>query len=336
MEKHKQLSILIPAKSEEFLVNTIQDIVKNREADTEVIAVLDGEYAIPPIPQMPDVNIIYANKSVGQRGGTNLAARLSRAKYVAKADAHCAFDKGFDRKMIEGLEKVGDDVTMVPVMRNLHVFDWKCRRCNWTMYQDTKPARCGGCNDSRYLRKKIRWIAKERPENDSYCFNSEPHFHYFSDYHKREEYKKDKETGFTQSMSAQGSFFMCTRENYWKLKICDEELGNWGNQGIEVACKTWLSGGRVLTNHNTWYAHMFRTHDGFAQPWGASGKDIQKTKNGVWDAVCKNGFPGQKYPVSWLIDKFYPVGWVDKKTNKFVGWTDEEIKTLKETEFKPK
>ena len=33
-------------------------------------------------------------------------------------------------------------------------------------------------------------------------------------------------------------------------------VGNWGNQGIEVALKTWLSGGGVLVNHNTWYAHV--------------------------------------------------------------------------------
>lgn len=49
--------------------------------------------------------------------------------------------------------------------------------------------------------------------------------------------------------------------------------GSWGNQGIEVACKTWLSGGRVLVNHNTWYAHMFRTQGAeFGFPYPQSGR----------------------------------------------------------------
>jgi len=55
---------------------------------------------------------------------------------------------------------------------------------------------------------------------------------------------------------------MLTREKYWELNICDESLGSWGSQGIEVACKTWLSGGKCLVNHSTWYAHMFRTQGG--------------------------------------------------------------------------
>jgi glycosyltransferase involved in cell wall biosynthesis len=36
------LSILIPARNEEFLGQTIQNILDNIEANTEVIAVLDG------------------------------------------------------------------------------------------------------------------------------------------------------------------------------------------------------------------------------------------------------------------------------------------------------
>src|SRR3989344_3549303 len=93
----KDLSILIPARNEMFLKNTIDDILKNIEADTEVIAILDGLWAKPEIPQHARVKIIYVPESVGQRAATNLACKLSKAKYVMKIDAHCSFDKGFDR-----------------------------------------------------------------------------------------------------------------------------------------------------------------------------------------------------------------------------------------------
>src|SRR3972149_6193801 len=109
----KDLSILIPARNEMFLYRTIEDILANIEADTEVIAVLDGKLADPPIPQNARVNVIYLPESIGQRAATNMACKLAKSKYVMKIDAHCAFDKGFDRKMIEAFKEAGDDVTMV-------------------------------------------------------------------------------------------------------------------------------------------------------------------------------------------------------------------------------
>jgi hypothetical protein len=48
--------------------------------------------------------MFYSPVVLGQRGMQNRLAKMSTAKYVAKTDAHCAFDKGFDRKLIEALE----------------------------------------------------------------------------------------------------------------------------------------------------------------------------------------------------------------------------------------
>jgi hypothetical protein len=160
----------------------------------------------------------------------------------------------------------------------------------------------------------MMWIGKERPQSNSYCFDSEPHFQYFNDYTKRDEYKKDLETGFTETMSLQGSCFMCTRENYWKWDVCDEKAGSWGNQGLEVACATWLNGGRVLVNHNTWYAHMFRTQGGdFGFPYHQSGRGVQVTKNYIKEKYWNN--PKLKD----LIKKFWPV----------TGWSEDQLNSLK-------
>ena len=318
------LSILIPSRNEMFLKNTVEDIVKNREAETEVIVLLDGSWSDPQIPQYPDVNIIHVNKSIGQRAGTNLACRLARGKYVMKVDAHCSFDKGFDRKMLEAFEKTGDNVTMVPVMKNLHVFDWKCYKCGWKKYQGPTPDKCPQCGRSHRLHRKILWRAKDRPNSTSFSFDSEPHFQYFNEYTKRPGYKEEVEkTGLTETMSLQGSCFMCTREKYWELDLGGESLGNWGNQGIQIACATWLSGGRVLVNHNTWYSHMFRTQGAdFGFPYELRGRDVKKTKDNVRDLFWQRKHPRQIYPVSWLVDRFWPVN----------GWSDEELSKLKESE----
>jgi glycosyltransferase involved in cell wall biosynthesis len=325
----RDLSILIPARNEMFLRNTVEDILKNIEADTEVIVLLDGEWASPGLIQSDRVNIIYVNKAVGQRAGVNLACRLSRAKYVMKVDAHCSFDKGFDRKMLEAYKVTGDNVTMVPTMRNLWVFEWVCYHnyCGWTKYQGPTPLKCGKCGRSDKIRRRMKWIGKERPQSNSFAFDAEPHFRYFNDYNKRPETKKMlSETGLTESMSLQGSAFMCTREKFWELDLGGEELGNWGNQGIQVACATWLSGGRVLVNHNTWYAHLFRTQGGdFGFPWPMSGRDTKKTKDNVRDLFWNKKHPKQIYPVSWLVEKFWPI--TDRKEGLL--WKDSDLAELK-------
>jgi len=307
-----ELSILIPSRNEIFLKNTIDDILKNIEADTEIIVVLDGQWPTEPLVQHERVNIIFVNKSIGQRASTNLACRLSKAKYVMKVDAHCSFDKGFDRKMIEAFNKTGDNVTMVPIMRNLWAFDWKCYHCGWKKYQGPTPEKCGSCGKTDKIRRKMIWKGKHNPQSTSYCFDSEPHFQYFEDWKHREPYiTNKKEKKMTETMSLQGSCFMLTREKYLELDICDEKLGNWGNQGIETACKTWLSGGRVLCNHNTWYAHMFRTQGGdFGFPYEQKGKNVARTKRNVKKLFWDNKWDKQTKPLSWLINKFQPVpGW---------------------------
>jgi len=322
------LSILIPARNEMFLAKTIQDALENSEADTEIIATLDGAWADPGVPQHDRVNIIYVPEAIGQRAATNLAAKLARGRFFMKLDAHCSFDKGFDRKMVEAFANMGDDaVTMVPIMRNLWAFDWKCFHCGWKRYQGPTPAVCPDCGKGDKIRRKMIWKGKERPQSWSYCFDSTPHFQYFEEYKKRPSTQEMvKKTGFSETMSLQGSCFMTTREKYWELNLCDEDLGNWGNQGIEVACKTWLSGGRVLVNHSTWYAHMFRTQGGdFSFPYPQSGRAVAATKDKTWRQLLMGEYEKQIHPVSWLVEKFWPVK----------GWTEPELKRLRCMEVKP-
>ena len=321
---NKTLSILIPSRHEEFLARTIQDILENSDEQTEIIAVLDGEWSNPPVEQHDRVNVIYVPESIGQRAATNLACKLSKAKYVAKCDAHCAFDKGFDRKMIDAFKEVGDNVVMIPVMRNLWAFNWKCGHCDHTWYQDKKHDVCPKCGKEDKVEREIVWEPKRNIRSTSYCFDSTPTFKYFEDWKHREPYISDKKNkGRTETMSLQGSFFMCTREMYWDLGLCDETLGSWGHQGIEVSLKAHLSGGKVLVNHNTFYAHMFRTKAGtFGFPWPVSGRAQRDTKKRVKDLFWDNKWDKAIHPVSWLVEKFWPV----------YGWDEADLKALKEHE----
>lgn len=309
------LSILIPARNEMWLSRTVQDILENIEGDTEVIVIADGSWPDPPINDHPRVHLIYHPVSIGQRAATNEAARISQAKYLIKCDAHCAFDKGFDVKLMADMQ---DDWTMVPIMRNLHAFDWVCDNCGDRRYQGPTPTSCAKCDNKTSFHRDVRWIAKNNPQSTTYCFDSEPHFQYFNDFKSRSEYKNN--IPLTETMSLQGSFFMCTRKKYHELNLCDEAFGSWGSQGIEVAVKTWLSGGRVVCNHKTWYGHMFRTQGGdFGFPYELSGRQVQAAKKFARDLFFTNSWPLQLRPLTWLLDKFWPVP----------GWTEEEREKLR-------
>ena len=310
------LSILIPAKNEEFLVKTVEDILSNIEGKTEVIVVLDGyERELPVLPNDPRVRVIKNDVSLGQRGATNQACRLSEAKYIMKADAHCAFDKGFDVKMIADMQ---DNWTMIPVMRNLHAFDWVCPEGHRRYQGPSGP--CTECNAP--TKKDVVWIAKTNPQSTSYCFDETPHFQYFNDFKKRPEANPKLNGDLTESMSIQGSCFMLTRDKYWELNISDEAFGSWGSQGIEVACKTWLSGGRVVVNHKTWYAHMFRTQGGdFGFPYDNPGRKVESAKKFAKELFFDNKWDKQIRPLSWLIERFWPIpGWTDEMRAKIKAW----------------
>ncbi len=310
------LSVVIPARNEEFLARTIQDLLENIQGNTEIIVVLDGAPANPPLPTDPRLRVLELKESLGQRAATNRAVEMSTAKYVMKVDAHCAFDKGFDVKMLEAIAG-HDDWTMAPLMKNLHVFDWVCEEGHRRYQSPSGP--CETCG--KPTQKDIVWIAKRSPNSVSFCFDSTPHFQYFGEYSKRPEAQGD----VTESMSLQGSCFMLTRDKYWELGICDEEFGSWGSQGIEVACKTWLSqdseNNKVMINHNTWYAHLFRTRGGdFGFPYHLPGSQVSKARNHARDMFFKNKWSKAKRPLSWLVERFWPVK----------GWTDEDLAMLKD------
>jgi len=308
------LSIIIPARSEMFLKNTIEDILDKSRGKTEVIAVLDGAWADPPIKDDPRVVLVHYSEAIGQRAACNKAASLSNAKYIAKCDAHCGFDEGFDIKLMADMK---DDWTIVPVMRNLHAFDWVCPDGH-RRYQGRSGV-CEVCG--KPTTRDFKWIGKANPTSDSYCFNTEPQFRYFREYRRRPEYKEDfEETQLTQTMSLQGSFFMMTREKYWDLNICDERFGSWGSQGLEVAIKTWLSGGKCMVSHKTWYAHMFRTQGGdFGFPYPQTDRKVKENRALAKDYFFNNKFEKAVHPLSWLIERFMPVP----------EWTAEDLSNLK-------
>lgn len=311
------LSVLIPARNEEFICETVESCLSAIRGNTEIIVWLDGDWPLGRgIPDDPRVTVVYSSTSIGQRGATNQACRLSKAKYVFKADAHCAFDEGFDVKM---MAEMHDDWTMIPKMFNLHAFNWQCKKCGNETYQGQVPKECPNCDNMEQFEKVMVWKPRLNKESETYRFDVTLHFQYHGD---RKHWGNNDNEDIIETMSTQGSGFMLTREKYWELKISDEAMAGkngWGQQGVEVACKTWLSGGRLVVNKKTWYSHMFRTQGGtFGFPYPFEPGEQEMAREISRDLWLNNKWEGQKLPLSWLIEKFKPLADWHDPSNKEV------------------
>lgn len=135
------------------------------------------------------------------------------------------------------------------------------------------------------------WRIIPKPITSSYLFDTELRFQYDAELHEGNE-----------TMALQGSFYLLTRKKYFELNVCDERLGSWGFQGVETALKTWMSGGRVICNKDTFYGHYFRNRiDGGEHRY--TGEEAKKVQDKM-----KKMFP--KKDIKWLIEKFnYPCNW---------------------------
>lgn len=287
------LSVLIPSRNEMFLKRTIDDILSNIEADTEVIAVLDGAWADPVLEDHPRVTLIHHTGAIGQRAAVNEAARLSSAKYVMKADAHCSFDKGFDVKLMKDY-KEGE--TVIPRMYNLHAFDWVCE-CGERVYQGPRPQHCG-----KDMNRELVWKPRMNRRTDYALFDKELHFQYWRQHPKGDE-----------TMCFVGACFFMSKDRYFELDGLDEKHGSWGQMGVEIACKTWLSGGKLAVNKSTWFAHLFRTQPGFGFPYHLTEWEQGKAKEysrWLWNLESPGQLPHWEKatrPLKWILDKFEPV-----------------------------
>ena len=308
----RDLSVIIPARQEMFLAKTIENILENLEADTEIIAICDGNWPTPPVVDNDRVVIVHHTVPIGQRAATNERARISQAKYIMKIDAHCAVDKGFDRKLIEDCKP---DWTMIPTMWNLHAFDWQCTKCGERIYQGSKPDVCKECQHTEHEMKMV-WGPRGNKVTYTWRFNNEMQFKYWRKHHKRKDVKAQGD--LIETMSCIGACFLMDRERFWELGGMDEGHGSWGQFGTELACKAWLSGGKMITSKKTWFAHMFRTgnfrlYGESSFPYPISGSDQDFAKQYSRDLWLNDKWPGAKHPLKWLVDRFAPVpDWHDK------------------------
>jgi len=312
------LSVLIPARNEyyydiDLLHETVSNVLANTSERVEIVVCLDGYWPLHPLPVNSRLRVIHHNKSIGQRAATNEAARVASGEYVMKLDAHCSLDERFDEKLLATFEP---HWTVTPALYNLLVFVWKCKQCGWLKDQSPKPARCGKCN-SRYLKQVKQWRPRDGSDGTdvdrkggrrkaylhSWRFDTKLEYQQWGEFANRPE----QQTPIHDTMSLLGACWAMRRDRYWEIEPCDEKYGSWGQQGTEIACKTWLSGGELKCNTETWFSHFFRV-GGIGFPYSDGGRK-ERAMARCREQWLENKWEKQIYPLSWLIEKFNPPDW---------------------------
>lgn len=282
-----KVSIIIPARNEEYLEPTIKDLLRNAGGDIDILVGLDGYLPEPQIiTNDARVRFFHFKEPIGQRAMINYLVRQSDAKYIMKLDAHCAVDEGFDVKLKQDCKY---DWTVVPTMYNLDIntFTPKWHKITNYMYisspDSDKPFR------PQYFEGKKKDEGRRQPKNDKMI---------------------------DDVMCCMGCCWFMHKDRFLDQGGCDENhVGGWGQQSVEVSLKAWLSGGSLKVNKNTWFAHWFRGDVGF--PYEMPGSQVEKVREYSRDLWLNDKWPPATRKLQWVIDKFDPPGWREKNMAEF-------------------
>jgi len=269
----EMVSIIIPSRNERFLEKTIKDILQKATQKIEVIAVLDG-YWPDEIITDPRVNYIHLTEPKGMRNAINVGVDIALGKYLMKLDGHCMLAKGFDEVLKADCKP---DWVVIPRRLRLEPEEWVLRDVS-------------------------------KPPID-YMFLSNPELGGFSGREWREKNIDEplKAILIDDLLSFQGSCWFMHRDYFKHLELMDENnYGKFYKEAQEIGFKCWLSGGRVIRNKKTWYAHLHKGKKygrGYHMSRGEGDEPNKYTNRWLTEKVWHK----QIYDMEWLIKKFSPV-----------------------------
>jgi len=224
-----RLSCIIPSYKDPYLVRTIDSLLLNSELGDglEIVVCLDGYWPSFELRGDPRVRYIHLGKNRGMRGAINAGVSISRGEFIMRTDEHCIFAKGYDRILTETCK---DNWIVTPRRYFLDPIRWELMDippvdCERLVIQD-----CGN---------GVRKFAGQRWDSRA---------------------KKLIDDPIIENQAMQGSMWIVSHK-WWNDVIGELKTEGYGptyQDSVEICMKTWQSGGKLMTNKNTWYAHKHR------------------------------------------------------------------------------
>ena len=275
-----RVSVLIPSRSEQFLVPTVKDLLSKAAGDVELIAICDGywEHALPADKRL---KILHFGKAQGMRPAINAAAQIATGDYFLKADAHTLWDEGYDVKLTSDYHE--DNWILIP---------------------------------RRYPLDPDKWAIEERTDHKypiDYEYLCEP----FSKHgdaviglhgtYWRERRDQRLHIPIDEGMAAQGSAWFMSRKHWNSIGPLRSDLyGCFWFENQETSLRTWMSGGAQMVTKNTWYAHLYKGKRGRGYSTRGMGHEAATAYNS-WFWLNDIPFEGRTRTFRWLLERFWPV-----------------------------
>jgi glycosyltransferase involved in cell wall biosynthesis len=219
------VSVLVPARNEPYLAQTVSDLLAKARGPLEVVVILDGYWA--PLPADPRVKILHRGTALGMRPAINAAVQMATGEYLLKCDAHTMWAEGYDVQLTADYAE--DNWILVPRRYALNAEAWAIDHS-----QPKYPI------DAHCLDVDLRGVP----------------------WTSRREARKDVE--LDDEMSSQGSAWFMSRKCWdWLGPLDVASYGPFYREFQELGLKTWLSGGAVKVTKRTWYAHWRKPGRGY-------------------------------------------------------------------------
>jgi len=285
------LSVIIPSRSAQWLKKTVEDLLNKAEGEVEVIVVLDGRWPDPHEMPPEDPRVVQIHHGVihdnlGMRASINAGVAVSKGDYLMVIDEQCMVSEGYDVRLSSICE---NDWVIIPRRKRLEPE-------TWTLINDGRP--------------DIDYMYTEYPYAKPYDKTQGLHGAEW----KRPE-RKDIEIDDTPT--CQGSCYFMSRK-WWDEIIGELDSTYYGPftmEAQEISLKTWLSGGRVVVDKGSWYAHWHK---------GSKGKGYAFT-NEQYRRHQEGMEKGRLYAIEyWLNTKDFKYDWNWFVTEKFPdmpGWS---------------
>lgn len=289
-----KVSIIIPARNEKYLTRTLDNLYENATGDFEVIVGLNGKTEYPIKYDLPNLTVYHELENIGLKPMINKLASMSKGKYIYKSDAHCAFGKGFDEILQNGMQ---DDWVVTPRFKIIKQ-DWSIQQRDGQEEFYDYFYLCCPFTDKRGLRFKAggHW-----PERTKERLESHPEW--------------------DETPQMHGSGWFVDKKYYFDTLggFPETDWDGHAQEPIWLGLKNWLMGGKLMVNKKTWYAHLHQ--DSRDRGYPEDRKATEKTYNETAKHWLLNKEDHLKHNFEWFVDKFNPMPtWSDDWKEVYEKW----------------
>lgn len=284
-----KLTVIIPARNELYLQQTLDDLLVKATGDMEIIVILDGYWPQAPLKEDPRLIVIHRERR-GMRAAINSAVAIAKGKYLMKVDAHCMFPHGFDEVLKADCD---GDWVVIPRRYSLELDTWGVR----------------------FHRPYVDYEFLGWPYEGKKAVHGDTVGLHARTWDARIEERINKL--LDENMTFQGSCWFTSKEHFVKRigTMQEEGYGTFIGEPQEIGLKTWLGGGRIMTNKKTFYAHLWKGKPyreahmkALGVPYTRIGSSELKTGNAFSvDYWMHDRWKERKYDLAWLIERFWPV-----------------------------